>query len=124
MAQSLLSWGAFFLYTAACAAAFAYLLNKSERARKTMLSLLGVGLFAIFKASALPFGSLSEPDSGLFPVVIAVVLVLFSALSLGNRERPPVAATAERAGIVRVLVLIAALCAYAWFLPRAGFLIR
>ena len=86
-------------------------------------ALLGVGLFAIYKAGALPFGSLSEPDSGLFPVAIAVVLVLFSALSLGNRDQPPVAATAERAGIVRVLVLIAALCAYAWFLPRAGFLI-
>ena len=66
---------------------------------------------------------LSEPDSGLFPVAIAVVLVLFAALSLGGRDRPPGAATAERAGIIRVLVLIAALCAYAWFLPRAGFLI-
>lgn len=44
MAQSLLSRGAFFLYSAACAAAFAYLFNKSERVRKTMLSLLGAGL--------------------------------------------------------------------------------
>lgn len=86
-------------------------------------SLLGVGLFAIYKARALPFGSLSEPDSGLFPAAIAVLLALFAGLSLGGRDRTPVAAPAERAGIVRVLALIAALCAYAWFLPRAGFLI-
>ncbi len=44
MAQSLLSWGSFLLYAAACAAAFAYLFSKSERARRTMLSLLGTGL--------------------------------------------------------------------------------
>jgi hypothetical protein len=86
-------------------------------------SLLAIGLFAIYKAGALPFGNLSEPDSGLFPVAIAVLLVLFAVLSLGGRARPATADTAERAGIARVLVLIAALCAYAWFLPRAGFLI-
>lgn len=44
MAQPLLTWGAFLLYAAACAAAFAYLANKTERTRKTMLSLLGTGL--------------------------------------------------------------------------------
>jgi cytochrome c-type biogenesis protein CcsB len=44
MAQSLLSWGAFLLYAAACAAAFAYLFSKSEGSRRTMLSLLGLGL--------------------------------------------------------------------------------
>lgn len=44
MAQSYLSWGAFLLYAAACGTAVAYLSNKSERARRTMLSLLGTGL--------------------------------------------------------------------------------
>ena len=44
MAQSVLSWGAFILYSASCAVAAAYLINKSERARRTMLSLLGTGL--------------------------------------------------------------------------------
>ena len=44
MAQSLLSWGALVLYTTACFVAVSYLINKSERARRTMLSLLGTGL--------------------------------------------------------------------------------
>ncbi|UPT75805.1 MAG: cytochrome c biogenesis protein [Elusimicrobiota bacterium] len=44
MAQTLLSWCAFFLYSSACAAAFVYLRNKSEPVRRGMLSLLGTGL--------------------------------------------------------------------------------
>jgi hypothetical protein len=86
-------------------------------------SLLCVGLIAIYKASALPFGSLSEPDTGLFPVSISILLVLFAALSLGARHLPGGTIAAERAGMARVLVLIVALGAYAWLLPRAGFLV-
>ena len=85
-------------------------------------SLLGVGLLAIYKASELPFGSLHQPDSGLFPVAVAVVLTLLAGLSLAA---PPFkgGTKAESAGIKRVLVLIAALMAYALLLPRAGFLV-
>jgi cytochrome c-type biogenesis protein CcsB len=43
-AQPVLSWTAFLLYAAASAAAFFYLVAKSEAVRKTMLSLLGTGL--------------------------------------------------------------------------------
>ena len=45
-AQLLLSWGACLLYAAASAAAFAYLLTKSARASRAMLTLMGVGLGA------------------------------------------------------------------------------
>lgn len=82
-------------------------------------SLLGVAFFAIYKASALPFGSLRDPDTGLFPIAIGVVLSVFAALSLGVHSPP--GAGAERGGIVRVLVLIVAIGAYAWLLPRVGF---
>ena len=84
--------------------------------------LLGLGLFAIYKASALPFGSLNSPDSGLFPVYIGVALTLFAALSLAPRAASP-AEPAERTGLIRVLVLIAAIAIYAWLLPHAGFII-
>ena len=86
------------------------------------VALLGLGLFAIYKASALPFGSVSSPDAGLFPVSIAVALTVFAALSL--MARPTAAAeSAERAGVVRVGVLIAAIAGYAMLLPRAGFIV-
>lgn len=44
MAESILTWGAFFLYTAACAASFAYLLTKNARASSLMLTLIGCGV--------------------------------------------------------------------------------
>ncbi|MBI2385344.1 MAG: cytochrome c biogenesis protein CcsA [Elusimicrobia bacterium] len=44
MAESILSWGAFLLYTAACAAAFAYLLTKNARASSLMLTFVGCGI--------------------------------------------------------------------------------
>ncbi len=46
MAQSLLSWGAFLLYVAACAAAFVYLLTKNARSSRLMLIFIGCGLAA------------------------------------------------------------------------------
>ena len=45
-AQSVLAWGAFLLYAAASAAAFAYLLTKNARASHLMLALMGAGLAA------------------------------------------------------------------------------
>jgi hypothetical protein len=86
------------------------------------VALLGLGLFAIYKASALPFGSVSAPDAGLFPVSVAVALTVFAALSLMARSTAA-AESAERAGIVRVGVLIAAIACYAMLLPRAGFIV-
>ena len=84
--------------------------------------LVALGAFAIYKAAALPIGRLNEPDSGLFPLAIGIVLSVFALLSLRARERSD-RAPAERAGIARVLVLVAALAAYAWLLPRAGFIV-
>lgn len=44
MVESLLSWCAFLLYSAACAASFAYLLTKNARASRLMLTLIGCGV--------------------------------------------------------------------------------
>ncbi len=87
MAQSLLSWGAFLLYAAACLVAAAYLINKSERARRTMLSLLGTGLtlhlFA-WGARLLAFWSLPEnrwflPVNSFFGALSYMALALAAA---------------------------------------------
>jgi cytochrome c-type biogenesis protein CcsB len=63
MAQIVLSWGAFLLYAAACAAALGYASNKSERVRKWMLSALGTGLvlhLAAFAARLAAFWAFPE----------------------------------------------------------------
>lgn len=50
MIKSLLSWSAFFLYTAASVSALHYLLTKNERASRLMLTLIGCGLVLQFMA--------------------------------------------------------------------------
>lgn len=85
-------------------------------------SLVALGLFALYKASALPFGTVVEPDAGFFPVLIALLLSVFAGFSL-KQHRARAAAPAEPDGVVRVLVLIAAIGVYAWLLPRAGFVV-
>jgi len=87
MAQSLLSWGAFLLYTAACAAAFFYLFSKSERARRTMLSLLGAGLclhLAAFAVRLAAFWAFPEnrwflPVNSFFGALSYMALALSTA---------------------------------------------
>lgn len=85
-------------------------------------SLVALGLFALYKARALPFGTVVEPDAGFFPLLIALLLSVFAVSAL-KQHRARAVAPAERDGLVRVLVLIAATGAYAWLLPRAGFVV-
>jgi hypothetical protein len=84
--------------------------------------LLALGLFAIYKASALPLGTLREPDSGLFPLAISIGLTLLAALAFRS-NRDLTRSEVENAGIVRVLTLVAAVGVYAVLLPRVGFII-
>lgn len=90
MAQTVLSWGALILYAAACAAAFAYLLSKTERARRTMLSLLGTGLvlhLAAFAARLAAFWAFPEnrwflPVNSFFGAMSYTALALAAAFFL------------------------------------------
>jgi cytochrome c-type biogenesis protein CcsB len=87
MSQSVLSWGAFALYAAACAAAFAYLLNKTEGARKAMFSLLGTGLLlhlTAFAARLAAFWAFTEnrwflPVNSFFGALSYMALALAAA---------------------------------------------
>ena len=86
-------------------------------------ALVAVGIFALYKAASLPLGNLREPDSGFFPVVVAVALTLFAALSISSRTPEADTAQAEPGGLARVWILAALLAAYAWFLPSVGFVL-
>lgn len=86
-------------------------------------ALLGVGLFALYKATSLPFGNLREPDAGFFPMVVAVTLTLFAALSVSIRTSEADIPQPERGGIARIWILTALLAAYGWLLPSVGFVL-
>lgn len=78
----------------------------------------------MYEAWKLPFGSLRAPDSGFFPLVLGLVLVLVSGViwaptfSSARAPAPPEAAQ----GIPRVGMAILALVVYALALERLGYL--
>ena len=87
-------------------------------------ALVLLGLAALYKASDLSFGSLRQPDSGFYPTLICIALIVLGVVSLLNREPAgePEAAP-EPSGTLRVWVVVAALAVYALVLKPVGFLI-
>jgi putative tricarboxylic transport membrane protein len=84
-------------------------------------ALAAFGLAALYKASALPFGSASQPGSGFFPTLIGVALVVFGAVSCFAAPAKREAAEAPARGEAAVWLVSIALLAYALALPRVGF---
>lgn len=80
------------------------------------------GLAALYKASALPFGSVSQPGSGFFPALIGVALVVFAAVALFAPSAKPEEAQSPARGEVAVWIVIIALLAYVLALPHLGFI--
>ena len=86
-------------------------------------ALIGVGLFALYARTGLPFGNLREPGAGFFPVVIAVALILFAAFALTSRTLEADESQAEPGSVVRVSILTAMIATYAGLLPSVGFVL-
>lgn len=86
-------------------------------------ALLSVGIFAVYKAANLPLGSLHEPDSGFFPMVVTVTLTLFAALSISSRTSEADIPQPDPGGMARIWILTALLAAYGWLLPSVGFVL-
>ena len=85
-----------------------------------------VGAGAVFEARRLPFGSVSQPGPGLFPMCLAVGFTLVSAGILvaalrGRDGEAPAAGDRLARGLGRVIATLGALLAYAMLLEQIGF---
>ncbi|MGH8621878.1 MAG: tripartite tricarboxylate transporter TctB family protein [Burkholderiales bacterium] len=85
--------------------------------------LLLFALAAGWEARGLPFGIINAPDSGFFPLSLAVMLALLSALIVLATWLPEARATAPPSwqGGGRVALAVAALVAYVAVLNRLGY---
>jgi hypothetical protein len=90
----------------------------------------GVVLFVFalavaWEASRLPFGSIHAPDSGFFPLSLAVALALLSGLIVFGTWLPETAAAAMPSwqGAGRVMVAAAAMAAYVAVIDWLGYLL-
>lgn len=85
-------------------------------------------LFALavgWEARKLPFGTVNAPDSGFFPLSLAVALALLSGLVVLSTWLPETAAAAMPSwqGCGRVVVAVATLGAYVAVINRLGYLL-
>jgi putative tricarboxylic transport membrane protein len=91
--------------------------------RLPALALIGLGLAALIEASGLSFGTLRQPGSGFYPMLVCIALIAFGALSLAAAGPAPSSAAAQAGGHARVWLVVAALLAYVWVLIPVGFLL-
>ena len=86
--------------------------------------LIGVGLAALYEALRLPFGSVQQPDSGFFPTLVALALIVFSASAAADAAPASEGTPAANAnGQARIWTVVAALAAYAWAIAPVGFVL-
>ena len=99
-------------------------MSVAERAAAAGLTAFGVA--GIVEAAKLPFGTVTQPAAGFFPLCLAVGLTVVAAAVLLRSPWTPLAApvqdgAAAPGGLVRVALTLAALLGYAVVLEPAGF---
>ena len=91
------------------------------------VTLLALALAALFVASKLPFGRLSAPQPGFFPVILAVLLATFSlilmAQAIGGSKEESAASRAPTATWKRIVLAVGALLAYGVLFEILGYII-
>jgi putative tricarboxylic transport membrane protein len=91
---------------------------------KSGLFFLAFGIVILTQSLKLPFGSISQPESGFFPTIISVLLMTFSLLVLGisfsrgHREVIDFGHSYHMIGITIVTIVL-----YAFFIDDLGYLI-
>ena len=83
--------------------------------------LVVLGVAAVYAASRLNFGTARQPDTGFFPTLVALALVLFGGLALA--ERPQDLEPAERGGTARTWIVVGAIADYAALIQPVGFIV-
>jgi putative tricarboxylic transport membrane protein len=86
---------------------------------------LGVGAGVGWAGWDLGLGTIHDPGAGFVLFWVGLLMVGLALLVLGAAVSPPAGAPSRWAGTrwSKVLLVLAALLAYAWALPRLGFLL-
>lgn len=89
------------------------------------MALLALALATLFEARKLPFGGLSSPQAGFFPLILAIFLAIFSLPVLAQAVKgEETNHFAERPrNLRRIGLALAALLAFAFLFERLGYMI-
>jgi hypothetical protein len=95
----------------------------AERIAAAALTVFGIG--GIVEAAKLPFGTVTQPAAGFFPLCMAAGLTVVAAIVLLRAIRTSLAPSADnarsRGGLVRAAATLAALVVYTLVLEPAGY---
>ncbi|MGH7772132.1 MAG: tripartite tricarboxylate transporter TctB family protein [Candidatus Binatia bacterium] len=91
------------------------------------LTLLALALAALLEASKLPFGRLSSPQAGFFPLILAIFLAIFSlvltAQAIGGTKEESGASRRGSAIWKKIVLAIAALVVFGVLFESLGYII-
>ena len=91
------------------------------------LILAGLAGLISFEATRLPFGSIRVPQTGFFPSILAVLLLLFSIALLIQSRRQAGGESYEQSikseGWIRISITLAVMLGFALILEKLGFLL-
>jgi len=91
------------------------------------LTLLALALAALFEASKLPFGRLSAPQPGFFPLILAILLAIFSlvliAQAIGGSKEESAATRQGSATWKKIVLAVGALVVFAVLFESLGYII-
>jgi len=93
-------------------------------ARMAAAALVAVGLAALYEATSFAFGTVRQPGTGFFPVLVAAAVVFFAAIAFAERPDPESdSEPGKPGGAARVWTVVTALAVYAVALKAVGFII-
>ena len=91
------------------------------------VTLLGLALVALLEASKLPFGRLSSPQAGFFPLILAIFLAIFSLVLMAQTiNEPKEESGASRGGSAiwkRIILAVGALVVFGVLFESLGYII-
>jgi len=91
------------------------------------LTLLALALAALFEASKLPFGRLSSPQPGFFPVILAIFLAIFClvlmAQAMVGTKKESGASRAGSAVGKKIVLAVGALVVFGVLFESLGYII-
>lgn len=97
----------------------------SQKDKFPALVFLAIGMMALITMYRLPFGTIQEPDSAFFPVILSILLIGLSLILLGQSI---ITKLAEQRGLwedrwQKLIPAIGVLIAYAFLLKSVGYVI-
>jgi putative tricarboxylic transport membrane protein len=88
---------------------------------KSILPFIALGLFVIFETQNMNIGKFTDPGPGLFPLLLGIILLIFSFISLFITKAKTISESSDNAGLRGVFYVLGILLFFRFALPVLGY---